>query len=142
VAASIGVRHIGDGFSVNLSTNEDRLARNLRGPRSRYALLDELAKVDMGKEPLTAIGQLLSDDARRGSHFVIITPHVDKQFANRLRQVLERGASIVVVKIVWDESDPQSLARAATLGCQVVQVPLLSSVQAAFEHQVGAGMRR
>ena len=142
VAASIGVRHIKDGFNVNLSTNEERLARNLRGPRSRYTLLDELAKVDMGKAPLTSIGPLLADDARSGSHFVIITPHVDKQFANRLRQVLERGASIVVVKIVWDESDPQSLARAATLGCQVVQVPLNSSVQAAFHHQVGAGMRR
>jgi len=142
VAASIGVRHIKDGFSVTLSTNERRLSENLRGPRARYLLLDELAKIDMSKTSLSAIGPFLVTDARRGAHFVLVTPHLDKEMGNRLRMVLQKGASVVIVKIVWDESDPQSLARAASLGCQVVQVPLQSSIEAAFVHQVGAGMRR
>ena len=142
VAASIGVRHIGDGFSVNLSTCDGRLGENLRGPRARYRMLDELAFVKTSKTAMAAVAQTLLADARRGSHFVIITPHLDQEMASRMRLVLERGASVVVVKIVWDESDPLSLARAVSLGCQVVQVPMDSSIEAAFTHQVGGGIRR
>jgi uncharacterized protein (DUF58 family) len=142
VAASIGAHHIKDGFSVNLSTNEGRLASNLRGPRARIEFLDGLARVDMGSAPLTAVGGDLIADSRHGAHFVIVTPHVDKDMSNRLRLVLERGSSVVIVKLVWEESDPQSLARATSLGCQVVQVPLDAPLTAAFSHQVGAGIRR
>ena len=140
--ASIGVRHLDDGFSLSVSAGGVRLARDLRGPRARYELLDQLARVDMDKTSLTTVGPLLAEDGRRGSHFVIVTPHHDKGMASQLRLVVERGNSVVIVKIVWDESDPQSLARAASLGCQVVQLPLQSSIEAAFEHQVGAGMSR
>jgi uncharacterized protein (DUF58 family) len=142
IVASLGVRHIGDGFSVSLATNDDRLGMNLRGPNARYRMLDELAMVQMSKTPLSGAAQFLTADARRGSHFVIVTPHLDQEMASRMRLVLERGASVVIVKVVWDESDPMSLARAAGLGCQVVQVPLRSSIEAAFTHQVGGGMRR
>src|SRR5581483_3731216 len=142
VAGSLGVRHLGDGFSVTLSTCTARLGTNLRGPSARYRMLDELAMVQMSKTPLTGAAQFLMGDARRGSHFVIVTPHLDQEMASRMRLVLERGASVVVVKIVWDESDPMSLARAAGLGCQVVQVPLNSSIESAFTHQVGGGIRR
>jgi uncharacterized protein (DUF58 family) len=141
VAASLGVRHIGDGFSVNLSTNDARLGENLRGPRARFELLDELAKVQMGRTSLPDAGAFLMADARRGSHFAVITPHLDKEMTTRLRLVLDRGASVAVVKIVWEESDPQSLARAASLGCQILQVPIGSSIERAFTHQLGAGIR-
>ena len=142
VAASVGARHIKDGLAVSISSNDTRLAVALRGPRARTALLDELARVGLGTTPLSDVGPMLIDDARRGSHFLVITPHLDKETGNQLRLVLERGASVVVVKLVWDESDPQSLARAAALGCQVVQVPLDSSIEGAFSHQLGAGARR
>ena len=112
------------------------------GRAPRIALLDDLARVNASNADLSGAGQVLLADARRGSHIVVITPHLDKDVTNRLRLVLERGSSVVVVKIVWDESDPQSLARAASLGCQVVQVPLNASIEAAFVHQVGGGIRR
>jgi len=142
VVASIGVRHIKDGMVVDLSTNEQPLAGGLRGPRARFTLLDELAKVQMSDAHLSAAGGFLMRSARKGSHFVIVTPHLDRDMSTQLRLLLERGSSIVIVKVVWDESDPQSLARAASLGCQVVQVPMDASIEAAFTHQVGAGMRR
>lgn len=142
VAASLGAKHIKDGYSVNLSTNEVRLSEGLRGPRARYAFLDELAKVGMSRAPLEASAPVLQEDARHGVHFSIITPHLDKNMTTHLRQVLEKGVSILIVKLVWDESDPLSLARAASLGCSVVQVPVDSSIEAAFTHQIGAGMRR
>ena len=138
VAASVGVRHLKDGFAVSLSANGTRLGSALRGPRARIELLDQLARVELGRAPLRDIGPLLLADARRGSHFLIVTPHLDKDTGSQLRLVLERGASIAVVKLVWDESDPQSLARAAALGCQVIQVPLDGSIEGAFTHAAGA----
>ena len=142
VAASVGGRHVKDGLAVSLVSNETRLADALRGPRARTDLLDRLARVEMGRTPLRDAAPLLMDDARRNAHFVVITPHLDRDAGSQLRLLLERGASVVVVKLVWDESDPQSLARAASLGCQVIQVPLDSSIEAAFSHHVGAGARR
>ena len=142
VAASVGARHIKDGLAVTLSSNEARLGESLRGPRARTALLDELARIEMGPRPLRDAGPMLMADARRGSHILVITPHLDREMGNQLRLVLERGSSVVVVKLVWDESDPQSLARAAALGCQVIQVPIDTSIEAAFSHTVGAGARR
>jgi uncharacterized protein (DUF58 family) len=138
VVASVGARHIKDGFAVNLATNEARVGTAMRGPRARITFLDELARVDLGRAPLRQVGPTLLADARRGSHFVIVTPHLDKDTSSQLRLVLERGASVVIAKLVWEESDPQSLARAAGLGCQVLQVPLEGSIEAAFSHYAGA----
>src|SRR3954447_3153287 len=52
VAASVGGRHLKDGFSMSLTTNEERLATMLRGTRARLTYLDALARVDMGHAPL------------------------------------------------------------------------------------------
>jgi uncharacterized protein (DUF58 family) len=142
VAASLGSRHLKDGFSVTLSANDGRLGKDLRGSRARMLLLDSLARVDMSETPLKSAGDNLIADSRRGTHFVVITPHVDRDMTTTLRLLLERGASVVVAKVVWEESDPQSLARAVGVGCQVVQIPVRSSIQTAFTHQLGGGMRR
>ena len=142
VAASVGARHIKDGLSVSLTSNDTRHATALRGPRARALLLDELAAVQLSSVPLREISHHVIADARKGSHLVIVTPHVDKEMTTTLRLVLERGSSVVIAKVVWEESDPQSLARAVGVGCQVVQIPLKVSIGGAFSHQLGGGMRR
>jgi uncharacterized protein (DUF58 family) len=123
VAASLGVKHLNDGFSVSLLTDQGRLQSSLRGDRARIAYLDTLAALDMseGDGPDAAREALLTE-SRGGAHFVVVTPHLDEQAAGQLRLVMQRGASVVVAKIVWEESDPVSMSRAAALGCQVVQV--------------------
>src|SRR5260221_1564388 len=78
VAASLGARHLKDGFSVTMTTNEARLGTMLRGSRARIELLDGLAQVDLGHTPLKGLGNDLLADSRRGAHFAIITPHVDR----------------------------------------------------------------
>jgi uncharacterized protein (DUF58 family) len=141
-AASLGVHHISDGFSVSLLTNGGRLATALRGTQAaKMTLLDHLARVDMSRTPLTTSSGDLLAEARRGAHLVVLTPHLDANAAGTLRLALERGASVTVAALVWEETDPQLLVRAATLGCEVVQVPAGSSLEAVFEHQIGAGMR-
>ena len=142
VAASLGTRHLKDGFAVSLTTNEGRLATSLRGGRARLTFLDELARVDMSSARLQGVAQELITDGRRGAHFVIVTPHVDREMTTTLRLLLEKGASVVIAKVIWEESDPQSLARAVGVGCSVVQVPVRSSIRTAFSHEVGGGVRR
>jgi uncharacterized protein (DUF58 family) len=142
VAASFGKRHIKDGFSVSLTTNDGRLASSLRGGRAGMTYLDHLARVEMSATPLRNVSRDLISDSRRGAHFVIVTTHVDKEMTTSLRLLLERGASVVVAKVIWDESDPQSVARAVGIGCQVVQIPVHASIRTALAHGVGGGVRR
>jgi uncharacterized protein (DUF58 family) len=142
IAASLGVRHLADGMSVTLLANDERLGTSLRGAKARTELLDALARVELGTRPLRDLGTELLAAARLGSHVVLVTPFLDKAITSTLGLMLQRGASVVVVKVVWEESDPQSLARAVGVGCQVVQVPVHTSIEPAFAHQVGGGVRR
>jgi len=134
VAASLCQRHTKDGFSVSLHGNDDVLVKNARGGKARFDLLDALARVEMGKTPQHQVALRLMAEARQGSHFVVITPHLERKTADLLRLVLDRGCSVVVVKLVWDESDPLSWSRAVELGCQVVRVSADGSVADAFAH--------
>lgn len=141
VAASLCAKHVADGFSVNLHAADAELSLNQRGPRARFNLLDELAKLQMTKRTMADAGGRILGESRRGAHFVVITPHLDRATADQIRLVLERGASVVLVKLTWEESDPLSWSRAAELGCQVVRVGTDGSIEAAFTHQV-QGTRR
>lgn len=135
VAASLCSRHITDGFAVSLHSNDDALSSGVRGTRARYPLLDHLARIQLSSSPLSKAGTRLLSEARRGAHFAVITPHLDRTVADQLRIAIERGASVALVKLVWDESDPLSWAHAAQLGCQVIQVSAGGSIEAAFGHQ-------
>lgn len=131
-AASVGVKHLADGFSVSLVTNTARPLSALRGARARLAFLDELARVQLSKASLAEAGKHLLREARGGAHVVVITPHVDREMASRLRLMIERGASIVAAIVQWEETDPLSTQRAAAIGCRVIQVPLTGALEAVF----------
>jgi uncharacterized protein (DUF58 family) len=141
-AASLGVQHLQGGFSVGLETNGKRLAIDLRGPRARIPLLDELARVQLESTPLRdTIDRLLRV---RGSvaHHLVITPHLDADTAGRLRLLVERGGSVLVVAVVWEESDALTVRRAVEAGAQVVEVrPGATALGTMFLRAVGAGWR-
>ncbi|TLZ64795.1 MAG: DUF58 domain-containing protein, partial [Methanobacteriota archaeon] len=140
VAASAGALHIKDGFSVSLGSNEKALARNLRGPRARITYLDELARLQPSKEPLSSgIERLLSE--HRDVHAILVTPFLGSKSAARLRLLIERGVSVLVCALVWDESDPNSVHRAREIGAQVVQVRPGVALGTVFAHSLGAGIR-
>jgi uncharacterized protein (DUF58 family) len=121
-AASLGKRHLHDGFSVSLEANSGRLAAELRGRRSEIMLLDQLAAID--REPDTCASSMdrLLTAGRRNAHHVLITPHLTQRTAARLRLMLERGTSMLLAHVVWEETDPLSIHRAGGLGCPVVEV--------------------
>lgn len=139
-AASLGVRHLRDGFSVSLMTNDGYAARGLRG--GHLPFLDEMARLQMSNTPLSQAGSALMEESRTRPHVIVVTPHLADAEAQQLKLIVDRGVGVVVVKLIWEEADPLSLARAAGLGCQVVQLPPGASLDAVFAHQVGAGLRR
>ena len=140
-AASLGVRHLRDGFGVTLLRNGAAMASNIRGARARVQLLDACARLEREAEPLRAGIDRLVREPRRDVHHVIVTPHVDDDAAGRLRLLVERGAHVVLVVLVWEESDPHALATAAAVGCQVVQLRPRQSLESVFSHGTGAGRR-
>ena len=142
LAASVGAYHLNEGFSVTLEGNGAEMAKALRGPRARIALLDELAKVQLERAPLTEGIERLLRRSRSDSHTVVITPHLDNLCAGRLGLLIEAGASVLVVVVAWDEGDLMSVRRAREIGAQVVEIRPGSPMRTLFAHAVGAGVGR
>ena len=132
VAASVGVRHIKDGFSVRLESGYDSLGGVFRGPRARLPYLDELARIRTSKAPLEDAMGRLARARRRDAHVVVITSHFDSKTAARAQLLVGDGASLTVCVVLWEESDPMSIRRAGEIGAQVVQVKPGSSLTGVF----------
>ena len=138
VIAALGVKHLADGFSVSVEGGSGPLAKGLRGSRSRIPLLDALAAVQPERAPLADVLDRLFLDPQRSTHNVVVTPHLDRETARRIKLLLARGTSVVLVLVLWEDSDPAMIHRAASLGCGVVELKPGSSLAATFQHVVGA----
>lgn len=136
--ASLGQKHLHDGFAVTVDVNGERIAQAYRGKRAEIQLLDRLAEVQLDKVPLEdALTRLMYDPNRR-AHNVLVTPYLSRETASRLRLLMNRGASLLIAFVSGDETDPAALHRAGTLGCNVVEIRTGSSLERVFQHAVGA----
>jgi uncharacterized protein (DUF58 family) len=140
-AASLGVQHLKDGFSVSIDTNSRRLFDRLRGGRHRVELLDEMARVNREQVELTSGLERLLLDPRRNAHNVVITPHLEVPAATRLRLLADRGTALFVVLIVGDTTDPGTIHRAGGIGCNIVEVPVGAPMTTVFRRVMSAGAR-
>jgi uncharacterized protein (DUF58 family) len=141
VVASLASKHLKDGFTVTVHGNDKVLLRPVRGQRDRVRLLDELARVQPVRSSLVDSVTRMLGNARRDTHIVIVTPHLEADVVRRLRLLMDRGVSILLVMVGWEGSDPISMHRAARVGCNVVEVgpdAPLTRVFAHVVHQVGA----
>jgi uncharacterized protein (DUF58 family) len=142
-AASVGVRHLRDGFSVTLEGSQEQLVRPLRSAGARIELLDALARVERVRHAaLHEAVQRTAARVARNQHLVLVTPRLDGRSAAALDLLLQRGLSVLVVALLYGEESFETLARAAALGASVVEVRPRMSLTNAFRHQVGAGMMR
>ena len=142
-AASLGVRHLRDGYEVRTETNGGALTRPLRGAGSQLQLLDSLARLEMSREPLANVISRLVSNPRRDAHMILITPRLGPREAAQLRLLLQSGVSVLVVALLWaaDEEEGNVLATAAGLGCQVAGVHPQDDLATALYHDMGAGRR-
>lgn len=141
VAASIGVKHLREGYSVTVEANAGPATRALRGAGSQIQMLDALARLEMDREPLSSNIMRRVSDPRSDAHNILITPRLKPGDAAQLRMLLNRGLSVLVIALVWDEEAAETLNTAAALGCQVVELRPDQSIAGALAVEVGAGQR-
>ena len=142
VAAAVGVQHLEDGFSVTLMTSETAVLEGLRGQTARMEFLDALARMQRTGGTLNDRGFDLLERARTRPHVFVITPDLDLKGAQQLKLVRDRGVSVAAAMVQWDECDPTSPARAASVGCRVYQVPAGAPLASVFVSDAVAGVRR
>lgn len=140
-AASLGVRHLREGYEVRMEANGGPLTRAMRGPNAQIQCLDVLARVEMHRDPLAKAIMRLISDPRRDAHNILITPKLDDPTAAKLRILLDKGVSILVVALLWDEENAQTMGIAASLGCQVAGVHPGQDLSTALYGGIGAGNR-
>lgn len=140
-AASLGVRHLREGYEIRCETNRGPLTRSIRGPQAQLRLLDALTRVEMSREPLTKVITRLISDPRRDAHNILVTPRLAQIEAAQLRILLNKGVSVLVVALLWDEEDTETLGVAAALGCQVAGVHPGQDLASALYADIGAGNR-
>jgi uncharacterized protein (DUF58 family) len=141
VAASLGVRHLREGYEVRVETNGGPLTRSLRGPTSQLSLLDSMARLEMSREPLTSVIMRMLTSNKRDAHNVLITPRLGQLEAGQLKLLLNKGVSVLVVALLWDDEHADTPGVAAALGCQVVAVHPGQDLSSALFHDIGAGNR-
>lgn len=140
-AASLAVRHLREGYEVQVLANGGPLTRHLRGATSQLMVLDSLARIELDRAPLsTAIRNLLAN-GQRDAHNILITPKLTAVEASQLRLLLNTGVSILVVCLLWNEEDAGMVGLAASLGCQVVSVKPGQDLSSALYNDIGAGNR-
>jgi uncharacterized protein (DUF58 family) len=143
VAASLGVRHLREGYEVRAETNGGPLTRPLRGGTHQLVLLDALARLEQSREPLASMIMRLLSGGRRDAHNILITPRMGQGEAAQLKLLLDTGASVLVVALLWEEESADTMAMAAGLGCQVVGVhPGQDLATALYSEVAGSGARR
>lgn len=132
--ASLGAHNLREGYSVHLMCNDAVLAPELRGENSRMILLDELAKLELCEATLHEAVERLITERRGGTHMIVVTTRFDAQAASRLKLLTDRGMSLIVALIKWEESDPNSARRARSIGASVVQISPGDQLQTVFAH--------
>ncbi|HVV37091.1 MAG TPA: DUF58 domain-containing protein [Acidimicrobiales bacterium] len=140
-AASLAVRHLREGYEIKVETNGGPLTRSLRGAQQQLPLLDAFAKVEMGREPLGTVIRRLLGNAQRDAHNILITPHLGAGEAAQLKLLLNKGVSILVVALLWNEEESETAGMAAALGCQVASVRPGGDLASALFNNIGAGNR-
>jgi uncharacterized protein (DUF58 family) len=139
--ASLGAWHIKQGFSVRFLTNGSGQDAELRGSRARITLLDQLAQLELVDEPVSVAIERVITERRAGTHLCLVSTGFDSRTAARVRMLTDKGMSLVVALVKWDESDPNAARRAREIGASVVQISPGEQLQHAFAHGLGVTVR-
>jgi uncharacterized protein (DUF58 family) len=139
--ASLGAYNIKQGYSVRLLSNDTVLAPELRGSRARISLLDELAQLQTCDTPVHEAIERVITERRGDTHLVLVSTRFDNKTAGRIRLLTDKGMSLVVALVQWEDADPNAARRAREIGAQVVQVSPGQQLEAAFAHALGLALR-
>ena len=138
--ASLARRHLRDGLAVSIDTNSGALGDEFRGRHKLVPLLDRLAELAPESVDLEAALDRRLARPTRQTHNVVITPHLTPAVTRRLRIMIDQGAHLLLVLLLWDDTDPATIHRASLLQCQVVEVQPRVALGRAFRRMVNVAM--
>lgn len=141
VAASIGVHHLREGYTVTTEGNRAPICRPLRGGAARIELLDALARCGPEKASLEDLLQRVATRMTTDLELIVVTPRLTMSAITRLRLLTDRGIAVKVVALIWSDEAVDHLGAAAALGLQVVEVGPNTNLTMAFLHEIGGGIR-
>jgi uncharacterized protein (DUF58 family) len=139
-AASLAVRHLREGYEVHNECNSGPLTRALRGITQQLLVLDAYARVELDRQPLRSVLRRLLATSRRDAHNILITPRLGPAEAAPLRLLLNTGVSVLVIALLWREGDEETVATAASLGCQVVGIRPGQDLSSVLYDRASAGV--
>jgi hypothetical protein len=72
---------------------------------------------------------------------IVVTPRLTLDAILRLRLLVDRGVSVRVVALLWDDEAVDHLGQAAALGLKIVEIGPTTNITIALQHDVGGGLR-
>ena len=139
--ASLGVRHLAEGYEVRCEANAGPLSRPIRGANRSVPFLDVMSRVELDRAPLSAVLRRLVADPRRDAHTIVITPRLSPEDAGLAKLLVDKGVSLTVVGIVADEDAGENFAQAAAIGAHVAPVHIGEDLAAALNHDMRITLR-
>lgn len=142
VAASIGMHHLRAGYTVTTEGNKEQIARPLRGvTRDAVVLLDALAALNPVRGSLLDLIARVEMTISPDVEVIIVTPRLTLDAILRLRLLIDRGVSVKVIALLWDDEALDHLGQAAALGVKLVEVAPTTNLTMALRHEIGGGWR-
>ena len=142
VVASIGMHHLRAGYTVTTEGNREQIARPLRGvARGAVVLLDALAELAPVRSSLIDLIARVEMTITPDVETIIVTPRLTLDAILRLRLLIDRGVSVKVVALLWDDEALDHLGQAAALGIKLVEIGPTTNLTMALQHEVGGGWR-
>jgi uncharacterized protein (DUF58 family) len=142
VAGSVGMHHLRAGYTVTTEGNKERIAPPLRGvARDAHKLLDALAELKPDPSSLVDLIARVESDLNRDVEVIVVTPRLTLDAILRMRLLLDRGVSVKVIALIWDDEALDHLAQGAALGLKLVEIGPTTNLTLALEHEIGTGRR-
>jgi hypothetical protein len=93
----------------------------------KSTLLDMLARVE----------STINNDVE----LIVVTPRLTLDAILRMRLLVDRGVSVRVIALLWDDEALDHLGQAAALGLKIVEIGPTTNITMALQHEVGGGLR-
>jgi uncharacterized protein (DUF58 family) len=142
VVASVALHHLKAGYTVTTDGNKERIARPLRGiGRGGIELLDALAQLSPVRSSLMDMLARVESTVTNDVELIVVTPRLTLDAILRMRILVDRGVSVRVIALLWDDEALDHLGQAAALGLKIVEIGPTTNITRALQHEVGGGLR-
>lgn len=136
-AASLAVRHLTDGFRVDLWAGDIRIGP-LRGISCTVPLLDAFARTALGSKSLVDDLLDLRASTAPETHVVLVAPTIDDTALQLVEDLVGSGRSLLVIGVATTDDDVEALARTPVAGAQLVDLRPGERLVAALTRRLGA----